>query len=142
MSCKDKISTTCGKRINSRCIDYEGNLSGCTELAGCPKHTVHEVLEDMSERITTFCETLDLSETNTGCVTVEVKTLKNLFESLYSEVCEIKDKLPDEECPSIFTQDVTCLGLDYKCLTDACGEQPKSIKDVLQLLIDNACPVE
>lgn len=139
MNCKDKISTTCGKRINSRCIDYEGNLSDCTDLPGCPKQTVHEVLEDMSNKISDFCKSLDLADTNTGCVTVQTKTLKDLLESLFSEVCGIKDRLPEEDCPSVFTQDAACLELDYKCLVDACGEQPKSVKDVLQLLIDSAC---
>jgi hypothetical protein len=143
MSCQDKIDHTCGKKHNARCIDYEGDKPTCTTLGDCPSHSVHDVLEDVTVQLNKVCENLNFSDYDKDCLDLGVDpNLPQILTAITETLCTLKAKVEEEEsCPSVFTQDISCLNLDLKCLTDDCGAQPTSIKEVLQLLINQACAV-
>lgn len=138
-NCKDKIGHTCSKRVNSRCVDYEGEVSECSELdSECRIHTVHEVLEDSSRQLTKICSELDLSEVDKGCLEIEGDSpkVKDFIQSIVNKVCD-----PQAGCDEIFNTTLECSGLDYKCFVDECSEEfsPQNLKQLFQMLIDRSC---
>lgn len=147
MGCGDKLSNSCGKRHNARCVDYEGQLHEHTELDDCNCHSVHDVLEDMGNALNDINEQIDLSALGDSCIEYEKDdkgriTVKEALKKLEECVCDLKDMVEDtdeDDCPNIFSQDISCLGLDFGCLTDPCGEQITNLKDLLQALITQSC---
>ena len=139
-NCKDRIKYTCSKRINSRCVDYEGEISECSELdSECRIHTVHEVLEDTSRQLTKVCSELDLSEVDKGCLQFETEDpkLPEVIGGIINKLCEVKE----ENCDIYLNTPIGCLELDYRCLVDECGAEanPQNLKDLLQLMINQIC---
>lgn len=145
-NCNDKIEYTCGKKVNARCVDYEGKHSECTNLTECSSRSVHTTLEDIADQLTDLCNKVDTSGLSDSCLTYdesdgEQVRIVDILNKLQEEVCALKDIVEAEEaCPSIFTQDISCLGLDYNCLADPCGVQPQNLAELLQLIINQACP--
>src|SRR5690554_818851 len=139
-NCKDKIGYTCSKRVNSRCVDYEGEISECSELdSECRIHTVHEVLEDSSRQLTKVCSELDLSEVDKGCLQFETEDpkLPEVIGGIINKLCEEQDT----NCDMYLNTPIACMELDYGCLVDECGEAaaPQNIKELFQLLINQIC---
>jgi len=146
MGCKDKLSRTCGKKINAKCVDYEGELHENTQLEACDCHSVEDVIEDMNLAINEIYESIDLSELGDSCIEyekVDGKILvKEALKKLEECVCDLKSQLEDTDstgCPAIFSQDISCLGLDFLCLTDPCGNQIQNLGELLQALINQTC---
>ena len=142
-NCKDKISYTCGKRTNARCVDYEGKLSECTELdAGCRIHTVHEVLEDVGEQLTSHCNDLDMTKVEKDCLELDSAEpkLPEVLTAVISKLCAIGEQV-EGECHPVFTAPIACVGLDYGCLVDECGVEaaPTNLKELLQIMINQIC---
>ena len=46
--------------------------------------------------------------------------MKEALAKIEEKVCELADaiELDPPDCPTIFTEDISCLGLDFECLTD------------------------
>jgi len=156
MSCRDKIKDRCLKKVNATCVDYEGALSSETNLDPLDCHTVEEVLEDMNDQLDDIYEQIDLDGIDESCIdfqeeeTGKIK-VKEAILALTSKLKDIMehvgmscDNCPECEpsCNPIFTEDITCLGLDFGCLVDPCGNQYTTLKDVLQGIIDVAKRVE
>jgi hypothetical protein len=144
--CKDKLSSTCGKKHPSKCVIYEGDLHANTELESCDCHSVEDVIEDINSEIDDINNAIDVSSISADCMTFDVdpdqgKVLINeVVVETVAKVCELATKVEaEEDCPSIFTTDFTCLGLDMGCLTDSCGEPITNLKDLLQALINKVC---
>lgn len=148
MNCKDKISSTCGKKVNAKCVDYEGEYHSNTNIEPCDKPSVEDVIEDINSHIDTLSDSMDLSSLGKDCIeyTKEGEELKakEAFLALEAKICEIADfvGLPKPGCEScdncspIFDLDINCAGLNLGALVDECGEQPKTLKELLQLIID------
>jgi hypothetical protein len=148
VSCNDKISDRCGKKINAVCVTYEGTLVDDSALTAPGCFNLEVVIEDINEQINTLKDETDLAGlTNTcitypltgGHITVEdaIITLDAKLEAIMTYVGMACADCPScENCSPIFTQDISCVGLDYGLLVDACGLQPTNLKEVLQLLLD------
>lgn len=144
--CNDKISLTCGKKINAKCVDYEGTLHNDTQLTNCGCYNLEDVVEDINNTINNITDALDTSGLGDSCITyTEVGgeiTIKEALLRLEEKICEIADFVSlatPAACPPIFTQDITCLGLDFECLVDPCGDPITNLKDLLQALITKSC---
>lgn len=139
-NCKDKISYTCGKRVNARCVDYEGDLSECTELdKDCGIHTVHEVLEDVAKRLTDICDDLDMTNVEMDCLELEATEpkLPEVLSAVIAKLCETQEG----DCNLIFNTPIECANFDYGCLVDECGVDiaPSNLKELLQTMINHSC---
>lgn len=145
MSCDD----TCGgKKINARCVDYEGLLPADTSIANCSKPSVHDVLEDSKTILDNLKAALDTSSLGDSCVSYEGTEVRDILLGLETKLCEIEEfvGLPNPDCaecnpcPSIFTQDISCMGLDYGALSDACGNPITNLTELFQALLDASQP--
>lgn len=144
--CGSKVSSTCGKRINAKCVDYEGELHNDTELDSCDCPNVEDVIEDINNTLNNIKDGLDTSGLGNQCITYnEVDGEVSISEALLrleEKICEISDHLnisEEEDCPTVYTQDLTCVGLDMSCLVDPCGEPITDLKTLLQALINKVC---
>lgn len=147
MKCSKKIINPCGKKTNANCVDYTGGLHVETKLDICDSPTATDVIEDINEYLDEVSDSLDLSGLGKGCITYskEGDTLKSreALIAIEDKVCEIADfvGLPKSECDGcpecspIFNLNIECLGLDFGELTDPCGEQPTTLKELLELII-------
>jgi hypothetical protein len=148
MSCNKKIFLPCGKVISSNCVQYVGELHENTELDICDKPSVTDVIEDINVQLDKVSESIDLTGLGeSGCMTYPpspdgLKVIQALL-TMEEKICEVADfaGLPKpgcsecEPCSPIFNLDITCLGLDFGTLTDPCGEQPTTLKELLQLIL-------
>lgn len=145
--CKGKVSATCGKKHNAKCIDYEGTLHNNTELEDCGCFNLEDVVEDINAEIDDINEAIDVSGISSDCLTFETndegvvvinEVVTKVVEKL-DEFCTTLQEQAEGECPAIFEADITCLNLDFACLTDPCGQQITTLKGLLQALIYNTC---
>lgn len=145
MGCKDKLRNTCGKKINARCVDYEGELHDDSELDVCDNPNVEEVIEDINNTLNTITDSIDLSGLGDSCIDYNevdgVITVKEALGKIEAKLCELAElvELEKPDCPTIFSEDISCLNLDFQCLTDVCGDKITNLKDLLQALIDESC---
>lgn len=148
MGCKDKISRTCGKKINAKCVDYEGEFHENTELDVCDGSSVEDVIEDINKQVDSLSSSLDLSELGDACIiytpTGESLLAKDAFLAMEAKICELAEYvgLPTpgcdgcHDCSPIFEESIECANLDLGGLVDDCGVQPSTLKELLQLLLD------
>lgn len=153
MGCKNKIEDRCLSKTNARCVDYEGTLHADTNLDIEDCHSVEEVIEDINEELDEINGEIDLDGIDESCIDFQEAEPGNIKtkEAILAVVLKLKevmahvgmscDDCPDcsPTCNPIFTEDISCLGLDYKCLADACGEQPTNLGELLQVIIDQVC---
>lgn len=140
MSCKE--DTCGGKKVNARCVDYEGEVSKCSgEVDECKKRTVHGVLEDNSQQLTEICRQLDMSGVEPSCLEIQgdKPEVKDYIQAIINKVCDAQF-----DCEKMFNTTVECSGLDYKCFVDECNEEfkPSNLKQLFQMLIDRSCQEE
>lgn len=153
MSCGKKVFNPCGKPISSNCVEYVGELHENTTLNICDKPSVTEVIEDINLQLDKVSDSIDLTELEGGgCMTYplapEGLKVVQALQVMEEKICEIADfaGLPKpgctscEPCSPIFNLDITCLGLDFGALTDPCGEQPTTLKELLQLILTQLQP--
>lgn len=144
----DKIEYTCGKKINSRCTDYEGTVNDNSDLTGVKCLNIHQTTVDIYKQLDDIYSGINLTGLGKKCITfTPVVTGKlKVNEALLTfedELCNLKKLVPDPTaagyCPPVFEEDFLCLGLDMKCLVDPCGAPIKNLKTLLQALIDKTC---
>lgn len=142
-NCKDKITSTCGKKVNAKCVDYEGTFHDESELTTCDYPSVEDVIEDINVTLNEITAALDTSGLGDSCITyteVDGKiTIKEALLRLEEKVCALSSAIDTSGCPPVFSQDITCVGLDYGCLVDPCGNPITNLKDLLQALINISC---
>lgn len=134
------IKATCsGELIFSTCVKYETDLpsfselpSGCTELDA----TTTELYKFIGEIKT---ET-DLSELGESCLTYVQegsKTIvKNVLLKFEEEICELTNRINILETESICTKNITACNFDFSGLVDSCGNQPSTLGETIQLILD------
>ena len=145
-NCNDRIASTCGKKINAKCVDYEGDFHNESDLTTCDYPNIENVIEDINTTLNEITDALDTSSLGDSCISyTEVGgkiTIKEALLRLEEKVCELSDAVVVNGCSPIFTDDISCVGLDFKCLVDPCGEQITSLKGLLQAIIDKSCETE
>jgi hypothetical protein len=142
--CSDKVSRTCGKKVNAKCVDYEGELHNNTELEECDCHNLEDVIEDLNTGLNTIFDAIDLSELGNDCLTYELENgkvlVKNALKKFEEEICKLKEATAtDVDCNPIYTEDFTCVGLDLECLSDPCNNPITNLGDLLQAMITQIC---
>ena len=143
-----KISDTCGKKVNARCVDYEGEVNEDSSLENNNCHTVHDTTEDIFEQLEDLNKCLNLDALGELCITyTQADTAKlkinEAILGLEKAICHLQNELLIDEttdCHPIFETDITCLDLDLACLPNApCEEDLTTLKQLIQAIITQAC---
>lgn len=137
----DKLSNTCGEIKSSRCVEFDGTISPKTKLTDTCDPSQHEVNEDLYSLIDDALP--DYSGVDFSCLTFSKDdsqlTPKDIIEAQADKICELQTRVAGLEANLASGLDgINILGLDTKCVADACGGTV-TLKSVLQYLIDNAC---
>lgn len=145
-NCKDKIVSTCGKRSNAKCVDYEGTFHNDSDLETCDYPNVEDVIEDINVTLNEITAAIDTSGLGDSCIDyteVDGKiTIKEALLRLEEKICSLSEAVGTGGCPPVFTEDISCLNLDFGCLVDPCGNQITNLKDLLQALINKSCETQ
>ena len=140
-----KIEDTCGKKINARCVDYEGPINEQSELDAEDCLDVADTTEDIYNQLEDIQNSIDLSNLGEDCITYE-QAGDNLLVSealigLEQKICELSGVTDPENpgCHPIFDADISCLNLDLGCLTTPCDTPITTFKELIQALITQSC---
>lgn len=139
MGCGDKRKHTCGKKVNSVCVKYEGTIPENSDLFGEDCVVVEEVLEDLYTQVGDISEGLDLSELGSCGIDYSPEDPTDL------QVNEVLVKHEDLLCGlKNFVDNTTSVSfdinnIDTKCLEDPCGGTISNLEALLQAMIDKLC---
>ena len=150
MGCNNSGINTCGKISFSKCVRYEGALHAETALDVCDDLSVQEVIEDIGLELDDINSEIDLSALGQGCLEYTKNTdgeveVKDALLAMETKICELVEYtgMTDSNCPTcpdacspIYNTAIECLGLDYGALVDSCGNQPATLGELLQVMIN------
>ena len=131
MRCNNRKNTCAGNIVSSICTKYMGYLPEYSILnQECA--SIEETTEELYKNQEKILESIDLSELGNDCISYQKQGEKlkvnEVLYALESEICDIKDKITE----NVFKE----MHLDFKGLTDQCGNNISSLKIFFQTLIN------
>ena len=133
----NRISHTCGERTYLICSEYEGTVNTDSSLTEESCLNGQEVVQDIYNQL----ENSDLSALGELCLTYVQEDNKNIVKNVLlkfeEKICELSEKVNLLETTDICNQSITSCNLDFGDLVDACGNQPTTLAETLQLILDN-----
>lgn len=125
--------------VNATCVRYNTELPEWSVIESCSniEETTKELYDEVTvlrEPLTMSCDKIDYNRELDGRVKMP-NAIKGIEESLCSLLSQ-----KEETIVNIFNLDITQIGLDFKCLQTPCGDEITTLKDLLQSLINKACP--
>ena len=96
--------------------------------------------EDVYEQLENIQTQSDLSELGEQCLTYTTLNNKNIVKNVIlkfeEEICILKNKTEALENVDICNKDITSCNFSFGNLTTACGDQPQTLGEVIQLILD------
>lgn len=132
----NKISHTCGERTYLICSEYEGTVNTDSSLIEESCLNGQEVVQDIYNQL----GNLDLSALGNLCLsytTIGGKNIvKNVLLKFEEKICELEEKITELETVNICNQNIVPCNLDFGYLTTECGDQPTTLAEAIQLILD------
>lgn len=137
----NKIKQTCGSTLVAQCISYEGETNENSPLKDDCALSMEEVTQDVYNQL----EQINLSELGEKCLTYVLDDddkiiVKNVLFKYEEEICTLKQKVEDLESVAICETNIESCNLQWGSLTDSCGQQPTTLAESLQLIINTIQP--
>lgn len=136
MNCHNKIFHTCGEKTFLVCSEYEGSVNTDSSLTEESCLNGQEVVQDIYDQL----DNLDLSALGNLCLsytTVGGKNIvKNVLLKFEEKICELSEKITELETVNICNQNIVSCNLDFGTLTTQCGDQPTTLAEAIQLILD------
>jgi hypothetical protein len=140
MSCNNKTKYTCGDPNYATCIEYQKELPEFTKIEDeC--YTIEETTEDQYILLGEIKDEIDLSELGESCLEYLLDendkiVVKNVLLKYEEKICDLEERLTAFESTGICDLPISGCDLDFSDLVDECGEQPTTLKGILQLILD------
>ena len=136
MSCETKVTCT-GQKTYAICSTYESPVNTESYLANESCISVEEALEDIYKQL----PQIDVTDLNTGCLTYTLDTrgkliVSKMLEKHAEEICALKTEIENLKETAFCNTSITDCNLDFGDLITACGNQPQTVKELFQLLLD------
>lgn len=132
----NKVVNTCGGMSPLMCTEYESNVNADSSLIDVDCKNGEEVIQDIYDQL----DNLDLSALGDLCLsytTVGGKNIvKNVLLKFEEKICELEEKITELETVNICNQNIVPCNLDFGSLVDACGDQPTTLAEAIQLILD------
>lgn len=143
MGCCNKTSNLCADPVNAVCVDYEGELGENTKITSdCVNQS--EVNIDLYTILDEQIKASDLSGLGKACIKyplIEGKVnLTSVVTQHEKEICLLKEGL--QAIQSSGEMPIQGWGIDFKCLVTPCGDDIKTLKELLQSIINKTCEDE
>lgn len=135
MSC-GKRRDTCGSKVNSVCVDYNGNIPDVTKLTDTDCATIEETTEDLYEIVSELSEQTTLDNLSNTCTQVGSNKIGDIVTKHDEILCDLLYQVNTQNDPDL---DIASLGLDYKCLGNGCATGLDTLGNLLQAIIDKLC---
>ena len=137
MNCHNKIKHTCSSTNYATCIHYESSVNTDSQYDENDCLSIEETTQDIYNQL----ENLDLSALGELCLSYVQENNKNIVKNVFlkfeEKICELSEKVNLLETTDICNQSITSCNLDFGDLVDACGNQPTTLAETLQLILDN-----
>ena len=134
-----KIKYGCGDSMYATCINYDTPLPEFSEITECAD--LNETTTELYSLVGELREQSDLSELGERCLDyVEVSGkifVKNALLKMEEEICLLKEKVLELETTALCDTSIQDCSLNFGTLTDACSNQPQTLAETLQLILDN-----
>ena len=134
--CNQKIKHTCSSTNYATCIHYESSVNTDSEYDENDCLSIEETTQDIYNQL----ENLDLSALGDLCLsytTVGGKNIvKNVLLKFEEKICELEEKITELETVNICNQNIVPCNLDFGTLTTECGDQPTTLAEAIQLILD------
>ena len=133
----NKIKHTCSSTNYATCILTEGEVNTDSELFEVECTNLQENLDDIYNQL----ENLDLSALGELCLSYVQEDNKNIVKNVLlkfeEKICELENRVEELETVDICNQSIVPCNLDFGTLTTECGDQPTTLAETLQLILDN-----
>jgi hypothetical protein len=135
-----KARYTCGGSIGmASCLNTEVSPNDESSLSNEDCLSQEEVNQDIYDQLGDIYDSIDLSELGEECltyVTLEGKNIvKNVLLKMEEEICSLKAQIEEQKTTAICDLSIEDCGLILGDLVDNCGEQPTTLKELLQVII-------
>ena len=134
----NKIKCNCGTHQNARCVYYDAYLPKYSKLdEDCVN--IDETTGELYENQEKILDSIDLVKLGKKCIDYSEfqeegsLKVKEAFLTLENEICELKNKKND------YSYSIDLDKIDFKCLSDPCNNEITSLKNLLQVLINEVC---
>lgn len=141
MGCGDSGKFNCGTRTEAKCTYYKGYLPKYSKLdKNCV--VIEETTAELYKNQEAILKSIDTSKLTKSCIDYDVDDSNDSEEGKIL-IVEVLQKLQDEICEmKEGSEEDNSLNLDFKCLETQCGNEITSLKDLLQVLIDEVCKLK
>lgn len=127
---------TCGKPTYAECVTYETAIPPSSDISDEPCPSLEQTTEDLYDRTESLLDATNLEELGNDCLVYAEKSVKEVLLVHEEEICTIKTEIDDLKSQYLCDISLYDCELDYGTLVDSCGTQPQTLKDLLQILID------
>lgn len=132
----NKIVNTCGGMSPLMCTEYEGTVNVDSSIVDKSCFNGEEVIQDIYDQL----DNLDLSALGELCLSYVQEDNKNIVKNVLlkfeEKICELEEKITELQTVNICNQNIVPCNLDFGTLTTACGDQPTTLAEAIQLILD------
>ena len=134
----NQVKDTCGTSLLASCVRYESNTNATSTLKEDCALSIEETTEDIYKQL----NEIDLTTLGDKCLTyvtgIDNKTIvKNVLFKYEEEICQLKTKVGELQNTMFLNSSIVGGGLQVGALVDNCGNPPQTLKDILNIILDN-----
>lgn len=137
----NKKINTCGDSMHASCVNTEVTPNSQSVIVDESCLNAEQVLQDIYTQIDDLLKNIDLSGLGEDCLEytlVDGKLLvKNAILKIEERFCELQERIVALESRQLCDFPLSGCGLEIGDLVDSCGDQPQTLSDLLQILINN-----
>lgn len=136
----NKIKYGCGDSIYATCVNVESVPNSQSSLVDETCISQQDVDNDLYEQLEDIWSENDLSALGELCLSyTEIggkKVVKNVLLKFEEKICELQERILELEERELCSFPVTNCDFIFGDLVDGCNEPPATLKDLLQILIN------